>query len=166
MGELLKVDDGTVVSMQYTLHVDGKLVDASGASEPLQFIQGMGHILPGLEHALYDLRIGDRKSVTVAPRNGYGEIEAEAFMNVPRAAFPSAVPLEIGTELELQDKSGHPVLARIATITNEAVRLNMNHPLAGKDLVFDVTITGLRAATPDEVTHGHVHPEAGPNHAQ
>ena len=166
MNDPAKVDDGQVVSMQYTLHVAGKQVDASIESEPLQFIQGMGTILPGLERALYDLRIGDQKSVTVPPRDGYGEVRDEAFMDVPRDAFPANVPLQTGTELELQDNSGHPVLARIAAITDEAVRLNMNHPLAGKDLVFEVKITGLRPATEDEVAHGHVHLEANPDHVK
>jgi FKBP-type peptidyl-prolyl cis-trans isomerase SlyD len=164
MTELLKVHDGQVISMQYTLHVDGELVDASTESEPLQFMQGMGHILPGLERALYDLRLGDQKTVAVPPRDGYGEVLDEAYMEVPREAFPSDVPLQTGTELELQDQSGHPVLARVAAITDKAVRLNMNHPLAGKHLVFDVRITGIRPATEDEVSNGHVHSEAAAGH--
>lgn len=157
MTESLKVDDGQVVTMHYTLLVDGQVVDTSADDEPLQFIQGMGHIIPGLEHALYDLRVGDQKHVEVAPKDGYGEEQADAFMDVPRESFPADVPLELGTGLELQDKSGHAVHARIAAITDAVVRLNMNHPLAGKDLVFDVRIAGLRAATDEEVAHGHVH---------
>lgn len=155
--ETLKVDDGVVVSMHYTLHVDGKLVDASSESAPLQFIQGMGHIVPGLEQQLYDLRIGDRKSVHVAPRDGYGEPDAAAYMDAPLEAFPAGVPLDPGTELQLQDRAGHPAYARIESISGGNVRLNMNHPLAGKTLEFDVTIAGLRPASPEEVAHGHVH---------
>ena len=157
MAELKKVDDGQVVSMHYTLHVNGQVLDSSEGGEPLQFIQGMGHIIPGLEHELYEMKIGDSKKVVVAAKDGYGEIDTEAFMDVPRDSFPPEVPVEIGTELELRDQSDHPVYARIETITEENVRLNMNHPLAGKELHFDVKIADLRAATEEEVSHGHVH---------
>jgi len=157
MTELKKVDDGQVVSMHYTLHVNGQVLDSSEGGEPLQFIQGMGHIIPGLEHELYEMKIGDSKKVVVAAKDGYGEIDTEAFMDVPRDSFPPEVPVEIGTELELRDQSDHPVYARIETITEENVRLNMNHPLAGKELHFDVKIADLRPATEEEVSHGHVH---------
>jgi FKBP-type peptidyl-prolyl cis-trans isomerase SlyD len=157
MSDQLKVDDGYVVSMDYTLQVDGKIVDSSEAGKPLQFIQGMGHIIPGLENELYDLKIGDVKKVVVLPKDGYGEVDTEAFMEVPRDAFPTNIPLEKGTELELRDQSGHPMIARIETINPDTIRLDMNHPLAGKELHFDIKITDLRSATEEEVSHGHVH---------
>jgi FKBP-type peptidyl-prolyl cis-trans isomerase SlyD len=161
--EELRVNDGHVVSMDYTLHVDGKVVDSSEGDEPLQFIQGMGHIIPGLENELYDMKVGDNKQVVVSAKDGYGELDTEAFMDVPRDAFPTDVPLEKGTELELRDQSGHPMFARIETISEDNIRLNMNHPLAGKELHFDVKIAGLRPATEEEVSHGHVH-EHNPSH--
>jgi FKBP-type peptidyl-prolyl cis-trans isomerase SlyD len=157
MAETKKVDDGQVVSMHYTLHVDGQVLDSSDGGDPLQFIQGMGHIIPGLEHELYDMKIGDSKKVIVAAKDGYGEVDTEAFMDVPRDSFPTDVPVEIGTELELRDQSDHPVYARIESISADNVRLNMNHPLAGKELHFDVKIADLRRATDEEVSHGHVH---------
>ena len=157
MSETMKVDDGHVVSMHYTLHVDGEMIDSSQGADPLQFIQGMGHIIPGLEQELYDMRIGESKRVSVAAKEGYGEVDGEAFMDVPRSAFPADVPLEIGMQMELKDQSDHPAHARIEALTEENVRLNMNHPLAGKQLDFDVTIAALRAATDEEVAHGHVH---------
>ncbi len=157
MSDTQKVDDGKVVSMHYTLHVDGKVVDSSEGGEPLQFIQGMGHIIPGLEHELYDMEVGQSKNVTVPPQDGYGETDENAFMDVPRESFPTNVPLQKGIELELRDQSGHPVYARIDDISEQNIRLNMNHPLAGKELHFDVKIAGLRQATDDEVSHGHVH---------
>lgn len=159
MTEQTKIDDGQVVSMHYTLHVDGKVVDSSEGGDPLQFIQGMGHIIPGLEHELYEMKIGDTKEVTVAAKDGYGEVDTEAFMDVPREAFPENVPVNEGTELELRDQSGHPVYARIEAVQDKNVRLNMNHPLAGKELHFAVEIADLRPATQDEISHGHVHTE-------
>jgi FKBP-type peptidyl-prolyl cis-trans isomerase SlyD len=157
MTDKQKITDGHVVSMHYTLHVDGEIVDASQEAEPLQFIQGMGHIIPGLEHELYDMQVGESKQVRVAAQDGYGELDEAAFMDVPRDAFPAEIPLEVGTQLELKDKTGHPAVARIASVTDETVRLDMNHPLAGKQLDFDVTIAALREATDEEVSHGHVH---------
>src|ERR1700690_2962624 len=100
MTEPLKVDDGQVVYMDYVLHVDGEIVDSSDTDKPLQFIQGMGHIIPGLEHELYDMKIGENKKIVVLPKDGYGEVDPEAFMDVPRDSFPTDVPLEKGTELE------------------------------------------------------------------
>jgi FKBP-type peptidyl-prolyl cis-trans isomerase SlyD len=159
MTEERKVDDGQVVSMHYTLHVDGQVVDSSDGKEPLQFIQGMGHIIHGLEHELYDMEIGEKKDVVVAPKDGYGETDPEAFMDVPRESFPPNVPLAIGTELELRDQNDHPVFARIDEVNDKNIRLNMNHPLAGKELHFSVQIAALRPASDEEVSHGHVHGE-------
>ncbi len=157
MSEDLKVDDGKVVSMHYTLHVDGQVVDSSEGGEPLQFIQGMGNIIPGLEHQLYDMQVGDSKNITVPAKEGYGETDETAFMDVPRDAFPANVPLDNGTELELRDQAGNPVYARINEVSDKNVRLDMNHPLAGKELNFDVKIADVREATEEEVAHGHVH---------
>ncbi len=158
-----KVDDGQVVSMDYTLRVDGQTVDASKPDAPLQFIQGMGQILPALEQQLYDMRVGDRKSITLNAKDGYGEENPEAFMEVPREAFPPDVPLEIGTHIELMDRSGQPAVGSIASVNEQAIRLNMNHPLAGKQLHFEVTISGVRPASKEEVSHGHVHGEGHGN---
>jgi FKBP-type peptidyl-prolyl cis-trans isomerase SlyD len=157
MSEPKKVDDGKVVSMHYTLHVDGQVVDSSEGGEPLQFIQGMGHIIPGLEHELYDMEVGQSKNITVPAKDGYGETDETAYMDVPAEAFPDNVPLEKGTELELRDQSGNPVYARVDTVSDKNVRLDMNHPLAGKELNFDVKIADVRPASDEEVSHGHVH---------
>jgi FKBP-type peptidyl-prolyl cis-trans isomerase SlyD len=166
MSDDLKVDDGKVVSMHYTLHVDGQVVDSSEGGEPLQFIQGMGHIIPGLEQQLYNMQVGDSKNITVPPKEGYGETDETAFMDVPREAFPAEVPLDKGTELELRDQAGHPVYARVDDVTDQNVRLNMNHPLAGKELNFDVKIADVREATDEEVSHGHVHGDEDTDHQE
>jgi FKBP-type peptidyl-prolyl cis-trans isomerase SlyD len=157
MTESGKVDDGQVVAMHYTLHVDGEMVDTSKGAEPLQFIQGMGHIIPGLERQIYDMQVGESKRLSIEPQDGYGEMDIEAFMDVPCDSFPGEIPMEVGTQLELKDKSGHPSIARIDAVTGDHVRLNMNHPLAGKRLDFEITIESVRPATEDEVSHGHVH---------
>jgi FKBP-type peptidyl-prolyl cis-trans isomerase SlyD len=161
--DVMRVDDALVVSMEYTLQVEGKVMDTSEGHEPLEFIQGQGHIIPGLEQALYGMAIGESKSVVVGAKERYGEVDAAAFMDVPRGEFPPDVPAAVGTELELRDKSGQAVYARIQTVADDNIRLDMNHPLAGKELHFDVTIAALRPATAEEIAHGHVH-AAGHDH--
>jgi FKBP-type peptidyl-prolyl cis-trans isomerase SlyD len=157
MSKGLKIEDGQVVSMDYTLHVDGEVVDTSNGREPLEFIQGTGNVIPGLERELYGMGIGDSKKVSIAPADAYGELELEAYVDVPRAGFPDNIPLEKGIEINVRDESNHPMSARIDTFTDEIVRLDFNHPLAGKTLDFDVLIVALRGASPDELDHGHVH---------
>jgi FKBP-type peptidyl-prolyl cis-trans isomerase SlyD len=152
-----KIEDGVVVTLDYTLTVEGEVVDSSEEDEPIQFIQGQEHIIPGLERELYGLKIGDDKQVTLSPQDGYGEIEPEAGMDVPRGEFPPEIPLEIGTGLQLKTQEGEIVNARIASITPDSVRLDFNHQLAGKELQFDVKVVDLRQATDQEIAHGHLH---------
>ncbi len=159
----LTVQDGQVVSMEYTLHVDGEMIDSSAGHEPLEFLQGAGNIIPGLEDELYGLEVGEAKNVIVAAEDGYGILDPDAFIDVPREQFPAEIPLEIGVELQVQDEDGQPMLARIDRVDDDNVRLDFNHPLAGKELVFDVKIVALREASEEEMEHGHVH-DAGHHH--
>ena len=159
MSKDLKIEDGQVVSMEYTLRVDGEVVDTSEGREPLEFIQGTGNIIPGLERELYDMVAGDSKKVAVAPADGYGDFEKEADVDVPRSEFPDNIPMEKGIEIQVRDQDGHPMYARIDSFSDETIKLDFNHPLAGKTLNFDVTIVAVRGATPEELSHGHVHGE-------
>lgn len=84
----LTVQDGQVVSMEYSLHVDGETIDSSQGREPLEFLQGAGNIIPGLEDELYGMEIGETKNVIVAAEDGYGELDPDAFIDVPREQFP------------------------------------------------------------------------------
>ena len=157
MNGILKVDDRQVVSMDYTLRVDGEIVDSSEGQKPLEFLQGVGNIIPGLEQELYEMEIGQSKQVVVAAVDGYGEFQAEAVVNVPKSEFPEQIPVEIGTELQVRGQNGETLYGRISKIEDDNVELNFNHPLAGKELHFDVTITALREASDEELLHGHVH---------
>ena len=157
MSEILKVQDGQVVLMEYTLRVDGEILDSSSGHEPLEFLQGAGNIIPGLEQELYGMAIGESKQVVVQPEDGYGVIDAEAFVEVPRDQFPSDIPMEEGVEIQVTDENGTPMNARIDSISDDTVTLDFNHPLAGKELTFDAKIVGLREATDEESEHGHVH---------
>ncbi|MCX6032863.1 MAG: peptidylprolyl isomerase [Chloroflexi bacterium] len=155
---LLTVADGLVVSMEYTLRLDdGEVLDTSTGGEPLEFIQGQGQIIPGLERALYGMGIGDEMKVAVTPEDGYGEHDPEAYEEVPTNAFPTDIELESGMELQVSDQAGEVYQAYVAEIRPDTVLLDFNHPLAGETLNFEVKIAGLRAATAEETEHGHVH---------
>ena len=151
------VADDVVVSMDYTLTVDGEVVDTTQGDEPIQFIQGHDNIIPGLERELYGMAVGHSKKVRVAARNAYGEIDPDAIIEVPRDEIPKEIPLKLGVELTVTDENGDLMEARIVSLSKDAVQLDFNHPLAGKDLEFDVTITDLRQADEEELEHGHVH---------
>jgi FKBP-type peptidyl-prolyl cis-trans isomerase SlyD len=153
------VEDGVVVSMEYTLHVDGELLDSSDGQGPLQFLAGYGNIIPGLEEEMRGMKIGDSKDVVVEPKNGYGEFDSEAFIKVPRTDFPKDMPMEVDTELTVRDEEGNSRYARVDSIEDDNVTLNFNHPLAGDELRFHVKVVALRDPTEEELEHGHVHEE-------
>lgn len=156
------VQNGVVVSMEYTLRVDGELLDSSEGHGPLEFLTGYGNIIPGLENEMIGMKVGDSKDVVVAPADGYGEYDEEAVMEVPKNQFPKDMPVEEGLELTVRDDSGQGRYARIESVEGETVRLNFNHPLAGDELHFNVKVVSLREPTAEELDHGHVH--AGGHH--
>lgn len=155
------VQDNSVVTLDYTLRVEGEIVDSSESSEPIQFIQGQGQIIPGLESELYGMSAGDSKNVVVQPENGYGQLDKEAYADIPRSEFPAHIPMEVGTALQLRDQEGDVLDAYIDAVEGENVRLTFNHPLAGKTLHFEVTVLDIREATQEELAHGHIHGEHG-----
>jgi len=151
------VQDGVVVSIEYTLHVDGELLDKSEDQGPLQFLAGHGNIIPGLESEMRGMKIGESKDVVVQPADGYGEFDDEAFMNVPRDQFPKDMELKEGVELTVRDDEGNARYARVDNIEGDTVTLNFNHPLAGDELHFYVKVVSLREPSAEELEHGHVH---------
>jgi len=158
------VQDGVVVSMEYTLHVDGELLDSSDGQGPLQFLVGYGNIIPGLENEMMGMKIGDSKKVIVQPVDGYGEFDEEAFMEVPRDQFPKDMKLEEGVELTVRDNEDNARMARVDRIEGDTVTLNFNHPLAGDELRFYVKVVKLREPNEEELEHGHVHEEGHHHH--
>lgn len=153
------VADDVVVSIDYTLTVDGEVVDSTEGDEPLNFLQGHQNIIPGLERELTGMKIGDNKKVVVTPAEAYGEIDPDNIIDVPREEFPEEIPLEPGTELEVKNADGEVLSATINEVNGDTVKLDFNHPLAGKELTFEVTIVDLREATEEELAHGHAHAE-------
>lgn len=159
MNETTRVADEMVVSLDYTLRLDDdQIIDTSQGREPLEFIQGQGHIIPGLERELYGMGVGDHKQVTVSAAEGYGERDEERMQLVSRDAFGPGTEIQTGMGVQMQDpQSGHVYQGTITEISDDNVLIDFNHPLAGETLHFDVTIAGLRPATEDELEHGHVH---------
>jgi FKBP-type peptidyl-prolyl cis-trans isomerase SlyD len=163
----MTVADNMVVSLAYTLRLDdGEVVDASEAQEPLEFLQGAGEIISGLEQALYGMAVGEKKQIVVAPDEAYGDMDEDAFQLVPHDIFPDGTEIEEGMGLRLiNSETNEPVDAFVSEVIDEGVVLDFNHPLAGETLYFDVQIANLRPATASEIEHGHVH-EMGDDHPE
>ena len=156
---LTQVAENLVVTIEYTLIVGKEILDSSEDEGPLEYLHGYANIIPGLEKALLGMKVGESKNVVVAPEDGYGELEKDALMDVPRAEFPDDFPIEEGVELEIMDDDHNIVLVTIIEVGDETIKLDTNHPLAGKELNFEVKVTGIREATSEELDHGHVHME-------
>lgn len=152
-----RVENGIVVSIEYTLHVNGEIMDFSEKDEPLQYLHGKGQVIPGLEHALDGMSVGQNKKVLVQAAEAYGNLDPSAIVQVSRAEFPEDIPLEVGTPIQVRNIDGEVMDAHIINILPDYVELDFNHPLAGKNLEFNVTIVALRLPSPEELEHGHVH---------
>lgn len=159
----IKIAENLVVTMDYELRIDGEIVDTSEDGDPIIFLQGAGQIIPGLEKAINGLTVGDKKTVTVDPSDGYGEIDPDSIVEVPKDEFPSDFPLELGVEItvntedEDDDSYEEEMEATIVGINEDTITLDFNHPLAGKTLTFSINILEVREATPEEIEHGHAH---------
>ena len=140
------VVEGSIVSIEYTLTDDqGKVIDTNIGKDPLTFIHGAGQIVPGLEKELLGLKAGDRKKVQVRPEEGYGMPNPNAFQEMPRDSIPSEAQ-KAGTTLRAQAPDGRAMAVRVHEVKEKTVVVDLNHPLAGKTLNFDVTIKDIKAA--------------------
>ncbi|MFH1086196.1 MAG: peptidylprolyl isomerase [Chloroflexota bacterium] len=149
---MLTVTDDVVVSMEYTLRVDGgDVVDSSEGRPPFQFIQGRGEIVPGLERQLYGLTVGDAREVVVEAAEGYGEFDSDLFETLPRSAFAPDVELEAGMAFRVQTDDGQAAIAYVDQMDDDEVTLNLNHPLAGERLTFSIKIADVREAIPEDL---------------
>jgi FKBP-type peptidyl-prolyl cis-trans isomerase SlyD len=147
----------SVVSIHYTLKDDaGEVIDSSSEGEPLAYLHGHGNLVPGLERELEGKNAGDKLSVKIAPAEGYGEFDKALIQKVPRRALKGINNLNVGMRLHAQTQHG-PQAVTVTHIQGDMVTLDGNHPLAGKNLNFDIEITDVRAATQEELEHGHVH---------
>lgn len=131
------------VAIDYTLTVDGKIADTSKGRAPLEYTQGAGQIIIGLERALEGKNEGEEISVDIPAKDAYGEVNKEAFRRVPKTAIQNIEQMKVG-DLVGASSNGHTFRAQISEITDKEVVLDFNHPLAGKTLHFDVKIVSVK----------------------
>ncbi len=160
----MQIAEGSVASFHYTLTDDaGQVIDSSEGRDPLAYIHGSGHIVPGLENALAGRTAGEKLKVDVVPEEGYGIRHQELVQIVPREAFQGVEDLQPGMQFQGRNAQGS-INVTIASIDGDNVTVDGNHPLAGQTLHFDVQITEVRDATEEERQHGHVHGAGGHHH--
>ncbi len=143
----MQVGPGTIVRMDYTLRLEsGEVVDSSDGREPLEFHFGQEQIIPGLERELAGMQHGDQKAIHVAPEEAYGLREPGAVHQIPLDRFPEDITPEVGMRLTVQGPNGQEVPFTIVAVSEDQATLDFNHPLAGENLTFSVTVKDVRSA--------------------
>lgn len=156
-----QIQTGSVVGMSYVLkNESGEVLDRADAGDAFVYLHGQGQLVPGLERELEGMGVGEKKQVKVEAAEGYGEHDPELKLTVKRAQFPKEMQLEEGMHFENQNG----MVFTVVSVEGEDVHVDGNHPLAGQRLHFDVEILSLRAATEDEMSHGHAHGPDGHHH--
>jgi len=139
------IANGSKVQLEYTLTIDdGKVLDSNTGREPLTFTQGQQQIIPGLEKALEGMRASEKKKVTVNAAEAYGEVDPTAITEVPKERVP-AQALTVGTGFVARGPNGETRPVRVKEIREQTVIIDLNHPLAGKTLVFDVKVLSVES---------------------
>ncbi len=153
----MAIDKNQVVSIEYDLTEKGgsEILDSNKGHQPLEFITGKQQIIPGLEKKLSEMSAGEEKSIDVPASEAYGEVNPEAVDTLPREQFAD-LDLKEGMQLYGQGENGETVMVTVKSFDDNTVTIDYNHPLAGKDLTFNVKVLDVREATPDEVLSGQV----------
>lgn len=138
------IKQGDTVRIHYTgTLLDGKVFDSSEGRDPLEFEVGSGQIIPGLDVALPGMEIGEKKRVEIACTEAYGPINPGMRQQIPREGIPDDIPLEPGTQLQMQTPDGQTLPVTVVGVDEATVTLDANHPLAGQDLIFDIEIVSV-----------------------
>lgn len=160
----MNIANNTVVTMHYTVSTtDGTQIDSSREGEPMVHLQGSQYLIQGLENALTDKVKGDTFVISVTPEEAYGDRHEQLVQNVPKSMFGDN-EVNVGMTFRASTDDGDQTVMIIDETEDEVV-VDGNHPLAGMDLTFDVEILDVRAATEDEIAHGHVHSAGGCGHS-
>lgn len=160
----MQIESNSVVTLHYTLKDnDGNIIDQSDDSSFL-YMHGAMNIIPGLENALAGKSAGDEISVKVSPEEGYGVKDDARIQEVPKDMFDSADEIQVGVQFHAQGPDGSAVVVTVIEVKDDVVVIDGNHALAGIDLNFEVKIVDVRAASEEEVSHGHVHGPHGHQH--
>ena len=154
----------TAVKFNYILKDDdGKILDQSQEGQPLGYLHGHNNIIPGLEQQLEGKSAGETLTAIVEPADGYGDYQEQAVQHVPRDNFQGVEDIQPGMQFQ-SEAGGQMMLVTVTAVNEKEVTVDANHPLAGKRLTFDVEIQEVRAATEDEINHGHAHGIGGVEH--
>lgn len=138
------IKQGDTVRIHYTgTLLDGKVFDSSEGRDPLEFAVGSGQIIVGLDAALPGMEIGEKKRVEIACTDAYGPINPGMRQQIPREGIPDDIPLEPGTQLQMQTPDGQALPVTVVEVDEATVTLDANHPLAGQDLIFDIEIVSI-----------------------
>jgi FKBP-type peptidyl-prolyl cis-trans isomerase 2 len=141
------IKENMAVQLEYTLTTDGQVVDTTDGRGPFQYVHGRGQIVPGLERQLTGLKPGDSRDITVTAEEGYGPVDPQAVVEVPKTQLPQQVTPEVGAVLRGVDPDGRQFRATIQQVKDQSVMLDLNHPLAGKTLLFKVKVLSVAPAT-------------------
>ena len=141
--EIMAIENGKKVTFHYTLTVDDQVIQTSKGNQPLAYTHGSGEIISGLALEMEGMNEGEEKSVLVSAENAYGEVNPEAFKEVPRSTLPAEMEINKGMTLRAQSPEGKEVLVRVSDVKEDSIIINLNHPLAGKDLKFDVKVVSI-----------------------
>ncbi|MFQ3246168.1 MAG: FKBP-type peptidyl-prolyl cis-trans isomerase SlyD [Arenicella sp.] len=159
------IKENSVVTMHYELKdSEGEVLDSSKGQDPLVYLHGAGNIIVGLEEQLVGKTVGDSVAAVVSPEKGYGMPVEALVQTVPKEAFGEEIDkVSVGMRFQAETEQG-PVPVVVTAMDETMVTVDGNHPLAGKELHFDVNIAEVRDASAEEIEHGHVHGEGGHQH--
>lgn len=161
----MQIAKDSVVRFNYTLTgPNGQVIDSSQGKEPLAYLHGANNIIPGLESALTGKAVGDNVKVTVPAAQAYGEHNPQMVQQVPKSAFQGVPNIQAGMQFQARGPQGQQAIVTVKAVEGDLVTVDANHPLAGMPLNFDVSIVEVRAATAEELAHGHVHGAGGHHH--
>lgn len=161
----MKAGKDKVIAIHYTLTVDGEQVESShDRDEQLWVLLGHGQLIPGLEAALEEREAGDTLQVDIAPADGYGEYQPGQTQRMSKKYFQQADRLKPGMVTLLRMKEGGQRAVTVQKVGMSTIDIDLNHPMAGKPLHFDVTVGEVRDATEEELQHGHAHPPGAAAH--
>ncbi len=164
----MTISPNTVVSLTYLLRLDsaqGEYVEEANEDQPLTFIYGAGQMLEDFEAAIAGKKAGDSYETAILAERAYGPHFPEALVDMPKSVFEGNEDLMIeGTFVPMNDAEGNQMNGLIREVTDEAVVIDFNHPMAGKNLHFVGTIISVREADAEELSHGHIHGEGGVIH--
>ncbi len=154
----MSIKPNQVVTIHFTVKdEEGNVVDSTQDGQPFSFLSGRNQILPKLEEQIGEMIIGSKKEVKLTPQDAYGEYQDEAVQSVNRSDFPEGADLEEGMGFVANMADGKQIPFVITRIAGDDITIDFNHPLAGKTLTFEVELLDVRDATPEELSHGHVH---------